>query len=234
MKNYCNNEPKGSICFRKQNDDNWLDYEGGQDTLELSAKRMELKSRIVASDAGVGWDDLRFPFTGNRVDVSQGRLSYNYFNCGVGFDSDARFPDEPVSSFVQMPHAWLAGSTIGPHFHWIQQSADMPNFMLAWRKVKNDDIVGVQTDFSNYTLVPWELNAFDFAVGKMQITTFPDIDMSDMGISDSLQAVFFRDSANTSGEFSGADPSSLSEIVCEFDIHYQIDGFGSNKEFIKD
>ena len=43
-------------------------------------------SRIVTLDgnqpydiyADTNWEDLRFPFTGQKIDVSAGRIDYNY------------------------------------------------------------------------------------------------------------------------------------------------------------
>lgn len=180
------------------------------------------------------WDDLRFPFVGRNLDSSSGRIDYNYFNCAIGYQSTARYPDEPVCILVQMPHSWIEGSNIRPHIHWPQQSANEPNWVLAYKKVPKENALTLESNFNNYTKVKKESNAFTYASGTIhQITSFPEIDMDGLGLSDCIQLVVFRDSNNATNLFAGSDPSGLTEYIWEFDIHFQHDGIGSKNEFSK-
>ena len=181
------------------------------------------------------WDDLKFPASIQQLDLTTGRLSIDYFNGGVVFSSNARFDDEPISMLAQFPHAWKAGTGIRPHIHWLQQGSDEPNFLLAYKIMKNGEAITLETDYSNYTLLTKNSNAFVYSSGVLaQITTFGEIDTTGMKISDLIHFVLFRDSANASGEFVGADPSAIDEIVLEFDVHILNDTFGSFLEFSKD
>ena len=187
-----------------------------------------------AKDKESPWEDLRFPFVGNRIDVSGGRLDYNYFNGGVGFQSNCRYPNEPVSMIAQFPHGKKYDTEVRPHIHWLQQGTDEPNWLLAYKKILNGKQSAVETDFTNHTLVKKRNNAFEYTGGTIaQITNFPVIDTTGMLNSDVIHFVFFRDSNNTSGIFDGADPSGITEIVHEFDVHFQMDAFGSQAEFVK-
>ncbi len=180
------------------------------------------------------WDDLRFPMTGNRVDVSNGRIDYDYFNCTMGFQQNARYPNEPICMLAQLPHAKEYGTPIRPHIHWLQQATDMPNWLLAYQVIRKNEAAIIETDYSNFTLLPWAANAFTFIPGGMhQITVFDEIPLVSEELSDCIKFVLFRDSSNISGEFSGADPSSLTEHVLEFDGHVKFDGLGSHGEFSK-
>ena len=181
------------------------------------------------------WDDIRFPFVGKHIDTSTGRLDYDMFNGGVKFQANARYTEEPVSMQCQMQHDWKLESTIRPHLHWIQESSDEPNWLLAYRIMKNGDSVTVASDYSHHTLLTKDANTFSYSSGAIvQITEFGDIDMTGVdGVSDLVHFILFRDSANSSGEFGGADPNGSGVIALEFDIHYVRDGFGSQLEYKK-
>jgi hypothetical protein len=181
------------------------------------------------------WDDLRFPLTGRNIDTTSGRIDYNYFNGGISFQNNARFPNEVVSMIAQMPHAWKEGSAIRPHIHWIQQATNIPNFLLGYRLLKKNTTNALVTDFTSHTFDVMQGQAYTYTSGNLeQIGSFTEIDMTGYGLSDIIHFVLFRDTENTSTEFAGADPSSLVEIIREFDIHYQTDlPGGSRQEFIK-
>ncbi len=45
----------------------------------------------------VVWEDMRAPLQAQRLDTASGRLDYDYFNAAVNFNSNARYPNEPVT-----------------------------------------------------------------------------------------------------------------------------------------
>ena len=181
------------------------------------------------------WDDLRFPFTGRKIDESSGRIRMNYYNGCIEFDDNARFTvNEGITMIFQMPHDWKSGSIIRPHFHWIQTGVVTPNWLLAYKIYDNNSLTTIDTDYSNHTVVKAEALEFTYTSGNLcQISRFPDIDMSAYGISDFVHYAFFRDSENSSGLFAGVDVGADPSYVFEFDVHYQRDTFGSRQEFIK-
>jgi len=203
------------------------------DTFDLGPKYEGL-----ASGDEVRWDDLRFPLTGRNIDINSGRLDFDFYNGTVTFASNARGLDirETISFTVQLPHSWLEESTIRPHIHWLQQDAsDLPNWLLGYKFCKKGEtLAALETDFTNHTLVIPSNHVFTYSANVLeQITTFPDISMRDVTISDNIHFCLWRDTANASSLFSGADPSSIAEHVREFDIHYIVDGKGSQQEFLK-
>lgn len=180
------------------------------------------------------WVDEKFPLTGALLDTAAGRLDYNYFNGGVDFASNAQYPGDPVSMLWQIQHTWQLESNIYPHIHWLQSSSNIPNWLLAHKIIKNNTIITKETDFTNHTFSTIFENKFNYASGNLtQISEFPTIDLTGVGISDFIHFVLFRDAANTSGEFAGADPSSSAELNFEFDIHIVNDAPGSRTEYIK-
>lgn len=181
------------------------------------------------------WDDIRFPLTAARLEVSSGRLEYNFFNGAVGFQSNARYPNEPASMLCQVQHDWKLESSLKPHLHWIQQSADEPNWLLAYKILENGDSLTIETDYSNHTLAIKSSNRFTYSSGNLlQFTEFPTISMLGItSVSAVIHFALFRDSNNTSTLFADVDPSSITEYTFEFDIHYERDALGSRQEFSK-
>lgn len=182
------------------------------------------------------WDDLSAAIIAARLDTASGRLDYDYFNGGVNFNSNARYPDEPVVIPVQMRHRCLigAGQVFRPHIHWLQQQAAIPNFLLGYKKINNGVLTTFETDFTNYTFLTLSTHAFSYSSGVLpQISSFPEIDMSDLAISAQVNVVLFRDSANTSTLFAGVDPVGSGVVVTYQDSHVKFDGEGSRQEFVK-
>jgi len=182
------------------------------------------------------WEDLRFPFAGRNIDTSSGRIDYNYYNGGIDFQNNARFAaSEAVSMQAQFEHSWIAGSEIRPHLHWLQVGSDEPNWLLAYKIIRNGQANAKETDYSNHTLAVKSSNAYTYTSGTLvQITKFPSITPSTMGISDMIHFVLFRDTANASTLFADVDPSSITELAFEFDVHYQSNTpNGSRQEYVK-
>lgn len=182
------------------------------------------------------WDDLSAPVAAARLDTVSGRLTYDYFNGGVRLEFNARYPEEPVLIPIQLPHSIAYGqdAVLKPHLHWLQEQSAQPNFLLAYKKIAQGTIITKETDFSNYTFLTAVGNAFAYTSGVLtQITMFPEIDISDLTISAQVNIVLFRDTANTSGLFSGVDPIAGPVIVTYQDQHVKFDSTGSRLEYEK-
>lgn len=183
------------------------------------------------------WDDLSSPIVASaRLDTSSGRLDYNFFNGAVNFNSDARYPNEPVLIPLQVPHSakYGAGAVLRPHIHWYQSQVAIPNFLIAYKIIEIGSQVTVETDYSNHTFLTIDNHRITYVSGTLyQLSEFPEIDISSVGLSTSIDVVLFRDSNNTSGEFAGVDPVASDVLVKWQDQHVQKDGEGSRQEFVK-
>ena len=132
---------------------------------------------------------------------------------------------------VQINHDWLLGSDVAPHVHWEQTSSDVPNWLIQYRwQVQGD------TKITAWTSAAWDSSAFTYSSGTLnQITGFPDI-TPPVGygeVSDILQIRLIRDTANASGLFVGADPVATAVQASSFDIHYEVDSYGSRLLYSK-
>ena len=189
---------------------------------------------LVEPYADTFFVDMLGPLFGQRLDAAATRYSYNAFNGAIQFDSDARYTEEVIIQHVQIQH-WFKLTTNGkPHLHWKQQSADIPNWLMAWKLDRNGEAGAVETDYSNFTFGTLQSHAFTYTSGVLnQISLFPDIDLSDANISDLLTIALWRDTANASTLFAGADPSALDELAMDLDTHIEIDTPGSRQEYVK-
>jgi hypothetical protein len=182
------------------------------------------------------WEDVSEAIVGDRIDITSGRLDYQYENGGIGFQQNARYDEEPVCVSIQARHSMRIGqgAVARPHIHWIQEQSSVPNWLIAYKKTNYGEAVTVESDFSNHTLAIIEEHMFTYSSGALaQISQFPEIDISDLSLSGSIDFVLFRDSGNDSGLFSGSDPVSATAIVKYFDIHVLFDSVGSREEYVK-
>ena len=105
--------------------------------------------------------------------------------------------------------------------------------MIGVKKTNYGEATVFETDFSNYTLYAMTTNVSTYTSGTLaQISKFPEIDISDIAISGSIDIVLFRDTTNVSGLFAGADPVGTGVTVKYNDSHVQFNKVGSRQEFV--
>ena len=181
-------------------------------------------------EGGGVWDDLRFPAFNARLNSVAGHIDYNETDGTVDFDDSSDYTDNDALQFCcQMQHAHLFGSDVHPHIHWIQASANVPNWMIAYRWHLVGGTPGA------WTLAKYSGHAITYSAGTIhQLTEFGTISPpANETVSSILQVKLFRDTPNTSTLFAGADPLVGDTKLLEFDLHYQIDALGSQGEYTK-
>ena len=119
------------------------------------------------------------------------------------------------------------------HIHWIQSGQLTPNFLVGWLWETNGAVTATTWDY----LIP-SANAFSYSSGNLnQITKFGSITPpSGAGLSDLVHIKLFRDVANESTEFTGAEDDAKTQddaYANSFDIHFEIDTAGSREEYVK-
>jgi len=190
----------------------------------------------VRHGAATAWEDLSGALLAARLDTASGRLDFDYFNAGVNFNSNARYPEEPVVIAMQAKHAmeYGAGVIAKPHFHWLQRQAAIPNMLLGYKITNYGSITDFETDWSNYTFSIPSAHIWTYVSGCLaQISRFPDIDLSAMTLSASIDVVLFRDTGNVSTLFAGADPVGTDVTIKYNDSHVKNNMIGSREEIVK-
>jgi hypothetical protein len=176
------------------------------------------------------WEDLRFPMTGNGLDTSTGRLYTDYTEGTVNFASNARYPNEPALMNVQLPHGWVQGSNVRPHLHWYQAQNQIPNWIILYRWAPKNVL---KLSWAELIYNVGAVFTYPGAGTIHQITKWPEISGAGTTISDMLQIILYRDSANNSGKFAGADPYTVDAETLEFDCHIRMESYGSPEEYTK-
>jgi hypothetical protein len=178
------------------------------------------------------WDDQRFPANAANLDVSSGRIDYNYDEMTVDYADNSRYPNEVVGIAAQMSHARKDDSDIYPHLHWNQTSSDIPNILVEYRWYNNDELVP-----AGFTQIVIDTVEFTYpgSGNFAQISSIPLL--GGLGAGKRLSSFFdiriFRDVSNASILFPGVDTYAGVWALKEFDIHIEIDMNGSRQEFIK-
>lgn len=131
---------------------------------------------------------------------------------------------------IQLNHDRKLTSTIVPHIHFFQAENNMPNFLIQYRWQINGG-----AKVTSWTNLKCNTAVFSYSSGTIhQIANSAGIS-APVGstISDIVQFRVIRDTGNTSGLFTGADPYSTTVGVLQFDIHMECDSMGSNSEYSK-
>jgi hypothetical protein len=169
------------------------------------------------------WDDLRAPATALRLDSAATRYSFDSTNVGVLFNDDARYTEEQITVLFQMPHRWKLNSEVRLHFHWIQNQNASPNWLGAYRYYGNN-----QCCPSTWVEVAAITPEFTYTSGDLsQVNRIANFTPANLDLSGMVEIKFWRDTANLSGKFAGADPYVGQALLKEIDLHYKIDGTGS-------
>ena len=163
------------------------------------------------------WDDLQFPLTQTRQG-SNLKPDFDYTNIGLLFPQNDQ--TEIVYITVQLPHRWVEGSDIHPHVHVVQAENQQATFRMQYKWYNQGDAIpGSWTDFN--------MNQYSstYVSGSMANIVGSAAAISGTGkkISSILKIKLFR-----------VDNVYVGDILADhFDIHIQIDGFGSSTEFVK-
>jgi len=176
--------------------------------------------------SNTSWDDLRFPSQGINP---PGAASDPDVETTTGLWLFAAAATQMLAGIAQMPHSWKEGTTLKPHVHW--QKTTSAGGDVLWQfdyEVVNNGAVAAM-DYGS------QLQATTVATGtpdgdtanEVLITPLGDITMTGKTVSSIIFWKLSRIGSDAADTY-GADARML-----EFDIHYEVDSFGSNDEFVK-
>ena len=189
---------------------------------------VEADGTLRMDGAATVFDDMFGDIT--KVKVKGSGLLLNDTENTIDFTPSANLSDYAIVVY-QMSHKWKMGTAIYPHFHWVQESNSVPNFLIQYRWQENGK--AKTTDWAYYKCNT--ASAFSYTSGSLnQITHGSGLTPpADYGISDVIQIRILRDTGNASGVFSGNDPYSGTVSISSVDCHFEIDTEGSRSEYTK-
>jgi hypothetical protein len=175
---------------------------------------------IINSDSAVKllgnatvWDDLSWSAQQLKsIGVATDLPDYDKTNLGLLFpDNDTT---ENIGIVGQMLHDWKQGSSIYPHVHVIQTSADTSRWKLKYRVYNRGATVPTV-----WSVISSTTKEYTWSTGSLhQVINFPAISMTSKTISCNIDMVIYRDPA---------DAITGDVLLKYFDIHYEKDGLGS-------
>ena len=193
---------------------------GGSDT---NATEIEVDGTAVAKGDATCWDDLVGSLVARRLESTSGKLQYNYNNSSITMESGGNISNTSDRLIFnnQIPHAFVADSTMNLHMHWEQIDAVAREFTVQYRIQKNSE---AKTLTWNDVVIDSSVNnVFPYVSGTInQITRLVNVDLTGCSISDTVQ-------------FRLARTDSVSgDIEAVFvDAHVERNTIGSRQEFVK-
>jgi hypothetical protein len=174
--------------------------------------------------------DALYSLIGQKLESPSSHIEQNSAEGTLTYKTSAMYASDYCTMNIQLNHDWKTGSVVYPHLHWFQASATMPHWLIQYRWQYNG-----AAKTTSWTDDKWATNAFTYSTGTLiQITQFSAITPpAGAGLSAILQIRLIRDTADASGKFGGVDGLSASAEALSFDVHVEIDSFGSAEEYSK-
>lgn len=174
----------------------------------------------MEGDATV-WDDISFPVTSVKRGATD-KPDYDYTNIGLLFPQNDTA--EKIYFTAQMSHRKKMNSPVHLHIHYIQSSATQPVFVAQYKSYDNGDAVpGAWTTIKTND-TGGKQGIFSYTSGSMlQIASFPEIVITDEGVSRNIDVILYRDDNVVTGDV----------LVKFVDMHFEMDTLGSRQEFVK-
>jgi hypothetical protein len=169
------------------------------------------------------WEDLVMPILTSKVAGTKAPSLTQFRNgtYAMAFSNAVAGSEEEVFTTLQMSHSYKLNSTINCHIHYTCGTASANNITWAL-EVSKANINGLYPSSTTLKKVGSCTTAYTHYLADFgSIGNFS-------GISGVAVARIYRNSANTTDNYTGDDAFGIS-----LDCHYEKDSFGSNGEYVK-
>lgn len=181
-------------------------------------------TRIAGPMGGAQWEDIRFPATTVNPPGTASDPGVDTTYGWLLFDASST---EVIFLIAQLPHGWEEGTTLKPHVHWCKTTSATGN--VVWQLDYRWSPIGETMDGSWTTLSDYTPDVSDSDTAYHHaLTGLGDISGTGKQISDCLIMKLSRIGGDGNDTY-GADAAMI-----EFDIHIQLDSFGSTALYDKD
>ncbi len=179
-----------------------------------------------AVGTAVLYDDIIGNVFGARLNSTAGKVDYSWDENALKFQPGGNITNraDRIQINMQMPHKMVFGSAafFSLHFHWWQEDTVQRTLTLQYRIQNNNE--AKNTTWQTITAVTGTgSDVFGYTSGVLnQITYFPEIDVTGVDISSTIQWRMARTDSETG------------DLLAYFvDAHYAIDSDGSMDEWSK-
>lgn len=180
------------------------------------------------------WDDLMIPghsvkATGNSPPDLLGQFVGDNTLDLFSFDGGSTL--EQVFFTIQLPHNWKEGSTIYPHVHFSPTSTNSSDLVARVVRFNLEYTwTNINATFSSTNTLTLDSDPFVPNTSQWKHLLAKNgtgISGSGKTLSSMMVCRLYRDPTDP------VDTYPQDAAFLQFDIHYEIDGFGSSQEFIK-
>ncbi len=185
--------------------------------------KMEADGTLVFEGNSTVWDDLVGSLIARRLESTTGRLQYNFSESAIIMQNNGSISNnaDRLMFNYQYPHAAIVDGEMRVHIHWEQTTTNDIEFTCQYRIQKNGQ--PKNTTWTTVVVGSNANNVFTYTSGTLnQITNIVDVDMTDAGISSTVQFRLARTDSTTG------------DINAVFvDAHVERDMVGSRQPFTK-
>ncbi len=189
---------------------------------------------VSLAGAATAWDDYMIPGTSAKTtgksapDLAGGFVGDNTLDLYV-FDGVNTL--EQVFFTIQIPHRWKQGSTLYPHVHFSPTSTNTGDtnervvrfgFEYTWANINGTFGATATLNLDSDPFVP-NTSQWKHLIAK----NATGIAGTGKTLSSMMVCRLFRNPADD------ADTYPQDVAFLQFDVHYEVDGFGSSLEYIK-
>lgn len=208
------NGADGNIIFQ------FSPFDSPTELARMTTNTFTIGLKVILTN-NLAWDDALGPaalFNSGATEVS-----YNDTLGGLQFTTSAvtNVANDHATFNYQLSHRYKLGTDLHPHIHFWQTNADQTNMWYATYSGPNqlgatnmlDIFVGPATNVLPYT-----------GGTMMQLADLPDISgAANTNVSSNIRIKLYRRGSFGTGNVTATD----------LDMHYQVDGFGSDLEYTK-
>lgn len=167
------------------------------------------------------WEDLKAPSTAINP---PGAASDPARNTTTGLLEFSASATNVIAIAIQIPHAWKIGTAISPHIHLWYPDGNAGNSV--WKL--EYQVAAIGSAFPGSYTPDTKTFAAPAVANQHVLHPFDDIVMTSItGVSAMLLILLSR----LGGD--GADTYASALPLLEFDVHYEVDSFGSDEETTK-
>ena len=172
------------------------------------------------------FDDLTFPASGINP---PGLASDPTRSTATGLLEFSGSQDNLLAGVAQMSHKWKEGTTLHPHLHLINPTANA--LVSRWKFEYNRGNVNgnYENAYGVYTTLATVSHTNPNNVLKHALLDFGDLTMS--GYGGVSCCILWKISRLANSDAADTDTSAIALV--EFDIHYELDAPGSREELVK-
>ena len=165
--------------------------------LDIVAKSIKTTDNTAGYDIETevsGYDDEPLLFVGRNLDVTNGRVDWDFDEVALSFQ-DTADEDDCIVQTYQIKHK-IDKSVLKVHAHVIDKSTtDVIGWKMKYRLWKNGETAGAWSAEQDCTYLLAKV------IDQLNIVTFSDIDISGCNNSDMVDIKFYRDDAVTGNAY---------------------------------